>query len=97
MKPCGVEVAYKVDGKLEVALISLDLYSKLIDHIANLHGELISVKVIYLRRSIKMKRHIIVETTDLKHCLIAANFFRNCNTALYLIRQRGVWQLSARY
>lgn len=44
-----------------------------------------------------MKRHIIVETTDLKHCLIAANFFRNCNTALYLIHQRGVWQLSARY
>lgn len=48
MKPCGVEVAYKVDGKLEVALISLDLYSKLIDHIANLQGELISVKVIYI-------------------------------------------------
>lgn len=46
MKPCGVEVAYKVDGNLEVALISLDLYSKLIDHIANLHGELISVKLI---------------------------------------------------
>ena len=44
-----------------------------------------------------MKRNIIVETTDLKHCLIAANFFRNCNTPLYLIRQRGVWQLSARY
>ena len=43
------------------------------------------------------KRHIIVETTDLKYCLIAANFFRNCNSALYLIRQRGVWQLSARY
>lgn len=42
-----------------------------------------------------MKRHIIVETTDLKHCLTAANFFRNCNTPLYLIRQRGVWQLSA--
>lgn len=48
MKPCGVEVAYKVDGKLEVALISLDLYSKLIDHIANLHGELIGVKVIFI-------------------------------------------------
>lgn len=48
MKPCGVEVAYKVDGKLEVALISFDLYSKLIDHIANLHGELICVKVIYI-------------------------------------------------
>lgn len=46
MKPCGVEVAYKVHGKLEVALISFDLYRKLIDHIANLHGELISVKVI---------------------------------------------------
>jgi hypothetical protein len=44
-----------------------------------------------------MKRHIIVETTDLKHCLIAANFFRYCNSQLYLIRQRGVWQLSARY
>ena len=46
MKPCGVEVAYKVHGKLEVALISFDLYSNLIDHIASLHGELISVKVI---------------------------------------------------
>lgn len=46
MKPCGVEVAYKVDGKLEVALISFDLYKKLIDHIANLRGELVSVKVI---------------------------------------------------
>lgn len=46
MKPCGVEVAYKVGCKLEVALISFDLYSKLIAHIANLHGELISVKVI---------------------------------------------------
>lgn len=46
MKPCGVEVAYKVHGKLEVALISFDLYSKLIGHIANLHGELVSVKVI---------------------------------------------------
>lgn len=46
MKPCGVEVVYKVDGNLEVALISLDLYSKLIAHIANLHGELINVKVI---------------------------------------------------
>lgn len=48
MKPCGVEVTYKVDGKLEVALISLDLYSKLIDHIANLHGKLISVKMIFI-------------------------------------------------
>ena len=46
MKPCGVEVAYKVEGKLEVALISLDLYNKLVNHIANLHGELVSVKVI---------------------------------------------------
>lgn len=44
-----------------------------------------------------MERHIIVETTDLKHCLVAANFFRRCNSQLYLIRQHGVWQLSARY
>lgn len=46
MKPCGVEVAYKIDGKLEVALISLDLYKKLVDHIANLQGKIISVKLI---------------------------------------------------
>lgn len=46
MKPCGVEVAYKVDGKLEVALITLDLYSKLVDHVANLDGKIISVKLI---------------------------------------------------
>lgn len=49
MKPCGVEVAYKIDGKLEVALISLDMYKKLVDHIANLQGKIISVKLICVR------------------------------------------------
>jgi hypothetical protein len=49
MRPCGVEVAYKIDGKLEVALISLDLYKKLVDHIANLQGEIISVKLICVK------------------------------------------------
>ena len=50
MRLCGVEVAYKIDGKLEVALISLDLYKKLVDHIANLQGKIISVKLIYVKR-----------------------------------------------
>lgn len=49
MRPCGVEVAYKIDGKFEVALISLDLYKKLVDHIANLQGEIISVKLICVK------------------------------------------------